>query len=73
MLEHHVGLETRTRHGHTPLHIACGLGHLEAAEALLDAGADPKAEADGNDALAIATEQKQPTIVELLDRRSCRA
>ncbi|HVH98350.1 MAG TPA: ankyrin repeat domain-containing protein [Enhygromyxa sp.] len=67
MLAHGVALETRTRHGHTPLHIACALGHVDAARALLRAGADPKAPAnDGNDALAIATAQQQPEIVALL-------
>jgi hypothetical protein len=33
-------LEARTKHGHTARHVACGLGHLAAARALLDAGAD---------------------------------
>src|SRR5690606_33169190 len=62
-------LEGRTRHGHTPLHIACALGHVEVADALLRAGADPRAEADGCDALAIARQENKAQIVELLERR----
>jgi ankyrin repeat protein len=66
MLAHGVGLETRTRHGHTPLHVACGLGHVDVAKALLEAGADPRAEANGQDALAIATAREQHQVVALL-------
>jgi hypothetical protein len=70
MLAHGVGLETRTRHDHTPLHIACALGHVETAAALLDVGADPHAEAKAKDARTIAIENDRAAIVELLDRRS---
>jgi hypothetical protein len=70
MLAHGLELEARTRHGHTPLHIACALGHVEAAKGLLHAGADLHAEADGKDALTIATEQEQAEIVALLRSRS---
>jgi ankyrin repeat protein len=69
MLAHGVALELQTKHGHTPLHIACALGHVAAAEALLDVGADPNARADGKDALAIATEREQLEIVALLTSR----
>ncbi|PRP96437.1 ankyrin repeat domain-containing protein [Enhygromyxa salina] len=67
LIAHDVDLEGRTRHGHTPLHIACGLGHVEVADALLRAGADPRAEADGLDALAIAKQEHKPQSVELLE------
>jgi hypothetical protein len=52
--------------------IACALGHVATAEALLDVGANPDARADGTDALAIAIEQEKPEIVALLNRRSGR-
>jgi hypothetical protein len=68
MIEHGVELEARTRHGHTPLHVSCGLGHVEAATALLRAGADPHAEAGGLDALAIARQENKPQVVALLER-----
>lgn len=68
MLDHGVALEGRTRHDHTPLHIASALGHVEAARALLDAGADRSATSKGQDALAIARERNQPAIVELLQQ-----
>ncbi len=68
MLAHGVPLETRTRHGHTPLHIACALGHVATAEALLKAGADPAALASGRDALQIAIDEKQPAVIALLRR-----
>jgi hypothetical protein len=38
-----LALEARTARGLTPLHIACGLGHVDAARALLAAGADASA------------------------------
>lgn len=68
MIAHDVALEGRTRHGHTPLHIACALGHVEAARALLDVGADRSATCDGLDALAIARQENRAEIVELLGR-----
>ncbi|HEX8107597.1 MAG TPA: ankyrin repeat domain-containing protein, partial [Kofleriaceae bacterium] len=35
-----LDLEARTKHGHTPLQVAAGLGHVAALRALLAAGAD---------------------------------
>ncbi len=67
LVEHGAALEARTRHGHTPLHVACALGHLSAARALLAAGADPDATAPDGTTREIAAKQGHPEAVALLD------
>jgi ankyrin repeat protein len=65
-----LDLEARTRHGHTPLHIAAALGHISAPRALLDAGADRAAkDPEGTTARDIATAENKPASVEALDAR----
>ncbi len=62
-------LEARTKHGHTPLHIACALGHVDAARALLDAGADPVATSPGGTPLDVARAEQKAGTVALLESR----
>jgi hypothetical protein len=50
---------------------ACALGHVDAAKALLDAGADLGAEANDKDALAIAREEQKDEVVALLLGEAC--
>jgi hypothetical protein len=65
-----LDLEARTRHGHTPLHIAAALGHVSALRALLGAGADRAAkDPEGKTARDIATAENKPASVEALDAR----
>ncbi len=47
LVERGHGLEPRTKRGHTPLQIACALGHLAAARALVELGADVDAPSPG--------------------------
>ena len=70
LLAQGLDLEARTGPGHTALQIACALGKVEAVEALLDAGADPKATSPGGDARAIAAGEGQTAVVALLDERA---
>lgn len=64
-----LDLELRTRHGHTPLQVACALGHLAAAQALVDAGADPKARGPKGESLReIAESQGKSDAVRLIDK-----
>ena len=52
----------------TALHIACGLGHVGAAEALLKAGADREAPSPFGTPREIATKEGKPEVLALLDR-----
>lgn len=58
-----VALEARTGRGHTPLQIACALGKLAAVEALLAAGADPRATSPDGTAADIAAREEQAAVV----------
>lgn len=69
LLAHGLSLENRTKHGHTALHIACALGHVETASALLDAGADPQATSPGGTPLDIARAQRKPGTTALMESR----
>lgn len=61
-------LEARTKHGHTPLQVAAGLGHLAALRALLAAGADRAAkDPQGRTARDIAVAENKPAAVAALD------
>jgi hypothetical protein len=63
-----LDLEVRTRHGHTPLHIAAALGHVAALRALLDAGAGRLAkDPEGHTAHDIARAENKPAALETLD------
>lgn len=54
---------TPPQHGWPPLHVAAFYGHAEAAEALLDGGADHSmADPAGVTALALARDQRRPTV-----------
>src|SRR5690606_8859943 len=73
IVEHAAKVQTidpRDAHGYTPLIIAAYNGHLEAAVALLDAGADVNAQDyGGNTALMGVCFKGYPEIAELLVRR----
>lgn len=56
-------LEPRTKHGSTPLQIACALGHLEAAKVLVELGADVNASSPDGTALEIAKHEGKPDVV----------
>jgi hypothetical protein len=65
---HHLGLEDRTRHGHVPLHIAAGLGHVATIRALVAAGAKRDAkDPSGKTAREIAVDEGKPAAAALLD------
>lgn len=64
-----AGADVNASHqgGFTPLHAAAMTGQLELAKLLLERGADKAARADdGRDALAMARDAKQQSIVDLL-------
>lgn len=70
LLELGLELELATHRGHTALLIACGLGHLDAAKALLAAGADRGAtDPEGRDARALAEQEGRLELAALLDDR----
>jgi len=63
-----LDLEARTRHGHTPLHIAAGLGHVAALRALIAAGADPLARSPTDQtAHDIAVAEGKPAAAKALE------
>jgi hypothetical protein len=68
LVQHGLSMDARTKHGHAPLHIACGLGHREVAESLLAAGADANAASPGGTPLEVAKAENKPALVELLTR-----
>lgn len=63
-----LDIELRTNRGHTPVQIASALGHLDALQALANAGADLTADSPDGTARDIAAAQNKPAAVELLDR-----
>jgi hypothetical protein len=66
LVAHGLKLEARTNRGHTPLHIASGLGNAPAAKALLAAGADPDASSPGGTPLEVARAENKAELVALL-------
>ncbi|MFZ5441991.1 MAG: ankyrin repeat domain-containing protein [Myxococcota bacterium] len=66
LVSHGAPLEARTRHGHTALHIACGLGHPAAARALLEAGAERLAASPTGTPEDVARAERKPELVRLL-------
>jgi hypothetical protein len=66
LVRHGLSLEDRTTHGHTPLHIACALEHVAAAEALLHAGADASATSPEGTPLDVARAEGKPKTIALL-------
>lgn len=56
-------LEPRTKRGHTPLQIACALGHLDAAKAMVELGADIDAPSPDGVALDIAKREGKADVV----------
>lgn len=67
-LGHGLDIELRTNRGHTPVQIASALGHLDALQALADAGGDLTATSPEGTARDIAVAQNKPAAVELIDR-----
>jgi ankyrin repeat protein len=68
LVQHGLSMDARTKHGHAPLHIACGLGHREVAESLLAVGADANAASPSGTPLEVAKTENKPALVELLTR-----
>lgn len=67
LLPHTKEINARDDHGVTPLHRACGPGYIEAARALLAAGADADAaDAQGCTPLHYACEEARAEVVALL-------
>ncbi|CAK0863035.1 unnamed protein product [Prorocentrum cordatum] len=66
LAEYGADLEARDSSRHTPLHSACQEGHLDAARALLDAGASAAAGARGLTPLHLAAELGHWPLCELL-------
>ena len=62
-------LEPRTKRGHTPLQIACALGHLDAAKAMVELGADVDAQSPDGVALDIAKREGKADVVAWLANR----
>jgi hypothetical protein len=67
LLARGLPLEARTKHGHTALHVACALGHADAARALLLAGADARATSPSGTPRDVALAENKPALVELLN------
>ncbi|MEO1480859.1 MAG: hypothetical protein AAFU77_02055 [Myxococcota bacterium] len=62
--------DAKTHAGHTPFHIACALGHLEAAQCLEALGADLTIpSAAGESAIEMARSENQPAVVQWLESR----
>jgi ankyrin repeat protein len=63
-----LDLEARTRHGHTPIHVAAALGHVAALRGLLAVGADQLAkDPAGRTARDIALAEAKPASLKALD------
>jgi len=64
------GLETKDRHGRTPLMLAVSLGRLDCTKLLLDAAANVNTECDGWTVVQEATATGNPDLVQMvLDQR----
>jgi hypothetical protein len=68
LVERGHGLEPRTKRGHTPFQIACALGHLAAAQAMLELGAEVDAASPDGVALDIARREGKTEVVAWLAR-----
>lgn len=67
LAERGLDLEARTAAGHTPFHIACALGHLDAARALKRAGADVHAPSKDGSAKEIAEREGKHAVASWLN------
>ena len=69
LVERGHGLEPRTKRGHTPLQIACGLGRLEAVQAMVELGADVAAASPDGVAVEIAKREGRDEVATWLAKR----
>lgn len=69
LVERGHSLESRTKRGHTPLQIACGLGRLDAARAMVEHGADVNAPSPDGVALEIAQREGKEEVAAWLTSR----
>ena len=70
LVERRHPLELRTKRGHTPLQLACALGHLDAAKTMVELGADVDTQSPDGVALDIAKrEGKADVVAWLVNRR----
>lgn len=67
LVERGLGLEGATERGLTALHIAAALGHLNAAEALVKAGAQVQAKSDMGTPLEIAQSEQRALMIHYLE------
>lgn len=67
LVERGHAFEPRTKRGHTPLQIACALGHLAAAQAMVGLGADLEAPSTDGTALDIARREGKNEVVNWIE------
>jgi hypothetical protein len=66
LIQRGLDVEARSGRGLTPLHVACGLGHVDAARALIAAGADTRAPSPLGTPREIAQQERHPAVAALL-------
>lgn len=66
LVEQGLDLEQRSDRDHSPLHIACGLGHSAVAKALIEAGAKVDAESSDGSPREVAEREGHEELVRIL-------
>ncbi len=64
LTERGAKIDSRTKLGYCPIHIAAGLGHRDAAEVLVACGADPNVPGKGKTSAQIAREEGKHDLAE---------